>query len=194
LNGKTYPDTELVVGSFFVLPKGKYIISIDKPLKGESDNVYLQEKNACGEEPFSIEISTIPKEIEIPTQTICNLVFSFADSTNYIFGDNYSEQEDFGKDYSIKINVISGGVYERKRYRTMIRGDANGDGKISVEDLIYHRILELGGMVEIEDDYLFRMDTNGDGTIDDYDLIAIKMDIIGSEIAIRDIEFVEVEE
>ena len=60
----------------------------------------------------------------------------------------------------------------------IIKGDVNGDGKITIEDLIQIQ-LHLLGAIELEGDAFRAADTNNDGQISIVDLANIQRHLLG---------------
>lgn len=190
ISGYAYPNsatgdpTIFEIKNAFVLPSGKYEISINKELKNfdqTRDKLYFR----IGD--LYEEIEKEPKIITIEKQGALDFVFMLESSVRYFVGDNYKKQEDFGKDYSIQINIISGGLYEREKKYAVLKGDLNEDGMITLQDLARMRAYILGAEYMNETD-LFRYDINGDGFVDIADLTSLALYLTGQE-KIYDIEF-----
>ena len=184
LSGYSYPGTEFLLEKAFVLPKGQYQIGLDVELKGRNDKIVLRNE----ENNFDIELSKEQTKITVENQMELDFILIFNSDTRYLFGDNYNEQEDYGKDYSIKVNVLSGGLYDRKTYTAVLKGDTTKDGLISMDDLLILRTHLLGG--EFEEVDTFRYDLNGDGVIDAVDLMIIRRYLSGTY-PLYDVEYME---
>lgn len=192
VSGYAYPNiydeepTIIEIKDAFVIPSGEYEISINQDLKGFSDSdgsdrIYLKIGNSYE------ELNSVPKIITVENQESISLVFSFQSTTHYAVGDYYKQQEDFGKDYSIQINLITGGLYDREKKYAVLKGDLNGDGLVDLNDVVLMRLHLLGAELENESDS-FRYDLNEDGKIDAVDLLSLQRYILGIS-KLYDIEF-----
>lgn len=76
--------------------------------------------------------------------------------------------------------IVINGTMESKSYKIAIRGDTNGDGNISVLDLLrcQKHILKT---INLEGSQYFAADTNFDGNINVLDLLKIQKHVLGSE-------------
>ena len=173
LNGKLWG--EYISPQILTLPKGTYSISLNRPLKkdsdGNEDRIYLSDSQGG---TFT-RISTMPREFSLEKTENIHIYFMFFTGGDeyYTKGEFFERQEDYGKDYFININVVSGGQYERKKEIAVLKGDLNEDGLISTEDLVNMRLYLLGAEFENAGD-MERYDINGDGKIDAVDLLALR--------------------
>lgn len=63
----------------------------------------------------------------------------------------------------------------------IIKGDVNGDGKITIEDLIQIQ-LHILGAIELVGDAFWAADTNNDGQITILDLANIQKHLLGVQV------------
>ena len=63
----------------------------------------------------------------------------------------------------------------------IIKGDINGDGRISAEDLTLMK-MHILGIIELTGDAFEAADITNDGIVDSVDLAAINMHILGVKI------------
>ena len=169
ISGYAYPDTRVEFDTDFIIPVGEYEVSLNMGLKGREDVLCF-----CDERRNVLcYLSEQKQKVIIQEETRIKLVIQFNSSIHYLKGDNYEAKEDYGKDYFININVVSGGQYERKKEIAVLKGDLNEDGLISTEDLVNMRLYLLGAEFENAGD-MERYDINGDGKIDAVDLLALR--------------------
>lgn len=180
--------TEICIEKCVFLAKGVYKIKLDKNLKGfNQDKVFL----SSSDNSFVFELTEESKELVLDRQTQFDLVFSFSSGIHYLKGDYFSAQEDYGKDYSIIINLISGGIFDSPKEKAVLKGDINGDGIIDIEDLSLLKQYVLGAeLYDISTD-LFRMDINEDGTIDENDVYFLEDYIFAKKSLNTDVEYRE---
>ena len=76
-----------------------------------------------------------------------------------------------------KITISNG--KESKEYTVIIYGDANGDGKISIADLLRVQKIILNA-VNVSDPYMKAADNNKDGRVTIVDLLRVQKHILGS--------------
>lgn len=187
LNGEFRGD--YISPQVLTLPKGTYSISLNRALKktsdGNEDRIYLSDSQGR----TFVRISTTPREFSLEKTENIHLYFMFftGSEEHYTKGEFFEKQEDYGKDYFININVISGGLYEREKKYAVLKGDLNEDGMVTLQDLAKLRAYTLGAEYLNETD-LFRYDINGDGIIDAADLTPLRKYLIGQE-KLYDIEF-----
>lgn len=73
---------------------------------------------------------------------------------------------------------IMDGNTPKATYTVVVTGDINGDGAISITDMVSAKSHILGKS-KLKDEYLKAADTNGDGTISITDFVQIKANILG---------------
>lgn len=80
-------------------------------------------------------------------------------------------------------NTTSNNIFipngDRSRTETVISGDANRDGKLSISDAVILQQYLTSGICESKD--LSRLDINLDGTIDSFDVIVMRQTILNPE-------------
>lgn len=191
LDGYAYPQSDgsatiFKIENAILLPKGSYSLSLNRNLKGRGDSVFLVSKDGAKKKQIGND------SIQVEQQQFFDLIFELKSGYRYFEGDFWSErQEDYGKDYQIKVALISGGLYEREKKYAVWKGDINNDGKIDWEDFVLMNLFDFPWEVELEDaDDMFRMDVNGDGWVGGLDNLTLERYLCGRE-KLYEVEFRE---
>ncbi|MCR3922356.1 MAG: Ig-like domain-containing protein, partial [Firmicutes bacterium] len=96
-----------------------------------------------------------------------------------IYGDTAEISGDVPLGTGLSLKIMDESVVI-KTYAIIVTGDTNGDGKISVTDMITTKAQLLGSNT-LKGEALYAADTNGDGKVSITDFIQIKAHILGKE-------------
>ena len=128
-------------------------------LELESDKFNIQEQYI-----LNIEPNTTVEELKEQLQTNANYI--------NIYNENNELQEDTGK-LATGMRLELKTSIQEKTFTLVVKGDVNGDGKITVrDDIIKINAHRLSGKV-LSGEYLMAADANGDGEIKIKDIILI---------------------
>jgi hypothetical protein len=136
--------------------------------------------------PYSIESTKYPIDRNLgiikniakfttPAALIANISNEATDLTVYDRNGSLNTQTNIGTGMSIILTV---GGAQRENLKTVVNGDVNGDGAISISDYTLAR-LDILGIKGLEGVYRTASDLNGDGKISISDYTTIRLDILG---------------
>ena len=114
------------------------------------------------------------------------MTWLFLRQTNKHINGTTKTSGKFGTGYKVTIN--SGGT--NKTYDVIIYGDANGDGDITILDLLRVQKIILGS-ANLSGVYKTASDINKDGKVTILDLLKVQNDILGrSKITQQEVKYV----
>lgn len=179
----------------FRIPVYTSISSTVYPMPPENDNLnnyYLSEMKATGLSPeFSMYNQSYTLSVSGDSTLYVNAVSGAtivsASSVNLSAGSNTVEvvvraQTGYTNAYTVKVNASQACTLtistESPTGPTIVKGDLNGDGGISVTDLAQMKLYTIG-KIALSETALKSADTNGDGKISTTDLAQIKLHLVG---------------